>query len=117
MDEFITKDKVRDIDVIRFAFREINLEQYEELKKKLKELVHNGDTKFIIDLTEVGFLSSLVIAAIVFFAKEVRKKNGTLKISGLSVEAFNIFQLTQLDKDFELFESEKAAIASFSGSL
>ncbi len=117
MDEFITREKVQDIDVIRFAFKEINLEQYEELKNKLKDLVHTGDNKFIIDLSKVGFLSSLVIAAIVFFAKEVRKKGGTLKISGLSVEAFNIFQLTQLDKDFELYETEHDAVVSFSGSL
>ena len=113
MGKFITTEKVQDIDVIHFSFDEIDLNQREELKKELQVLLGEGGTKFVIDLSKVGFLSSLVIATIVFFAKEVRKNNGKIKLCGLSSEAFGVFQLTQLDKIFELYETEHDALECF----
>jgi anti-sigma B factor antagonist len=115
--KFITSEKVEDIAVVRFSFNEINLEQREQLKKELAALLDAGETRFIIDLSKVGFLSSLVLATIVFFSKEVREKNGIIKLCGLSSDTFSIFQLTQLDKIFELYETRRDALESFKGSL
>ncbi len=113
MGKFINVEKVQDLVVIKFIFNEINLDQREKLKKELNELLGKGDARFIIDLSKVGFLSSLVIATIVFFAKEVRKADGDVKLCALSSEAFSIFRITQLDKVFELYDTETAAVESF----
>ena len=107
-------DKQGEVAIIRFTFNEISLDQREKLKKELYLLVSNGDgKKVIINLARVGFLSSLLIALIVFFAKEVRKKQGNVKLAGLSDEALSLFQLTQLDKVFELYDTEHDALESF----
>ena len=113
MRKIITSRKIQDINIVSFFFDEINFEQREQIKKELNELIQAGETKFIIDLSKVGFLSSLVIATIVFFSKEVRKNNGEVKLSGLSNEAFSVLQLTQLDKIFELYTTENEALESF----
>jgi len=113
MSNFTNVAKIHDITVVRFVFNEINLEQREILKTELAELVPSGGTKYIIDLSKVGFLSSLVIAVIVFFSKEIHEKNGGVKLSGLSSEALSIFQLTHLDRVFELYETEHDALESF----
>ncbi|MFC1643728.1 STAS domain-containing protein [Candidatus Omnitrophota bacterium] len=117
MDKFVVSKKVQDVNVLSFYFNEINLEQREQLKKELSEQLKTGQTQFIIDLSKVGFVSSLVVATIVFFSKEVRSNNGTVKLSGLSGEAFSVFKLTQLDKIFELYETERDALESFKRSL
>ncbi len=116
MEKILTIVKSQDVDIINFTFNEINFEQKEQIKKELNELVRAGETKFIIDLSKVGFLSSLVIATIIFFTKEVRKSNGEIKLSGLSNEARSVLQLTQLDKIFELYETENDAVESFKKS-
>jgi anti-sigma B factor antagonist len=113
MAEFFTTEKNQDICIIRFCFNEINLEQREELKKGLQGILQTGTTKFIIDLSKVGFVSSLVIATIVFFSKGASALGGQIKICGLSSDAFSVFQLTQLDKIFELYRAEGDALESF----
>ena len=101
------------VTVIRFCFNELSLDQREYLKKELNALLRNGNRDFIFDLSRVGFISSLVIALVVFFAKEVRKDKGDVKLCGLSSDGFSIFQLTQLDRVFELYETEHDALESF----
>ncbi|MBD3427162.1 MAG: STAS domain-containing protein [Candidatus Omnitrophica bacterium] len=113
MAELISNEKTGDINLVRFSFNEITREQREQIKRKLQDLMDSGEKKFIIDLDGVGFVSSLVIATIIFFAKQVRENGGTIKISGLSNEAFSIFQLTQLDRILELYETEHDALESF----
>ena len=113
MEEFFKREKIQDVNVVRFFFNEINLAQREEIKDKLNKMLLENEKKFVIDLSGIGFVSSLVLATIVFFAKEVKKNNGGLKLSGVSSEAYSVFQLTQLDKIFEMYDTEDEAIKSF----
>ena len=113
MKDFITVSKVDGVNVVAFSFNEINLDQREAIKKELAGLIQAGETMYVIDLSKVGFISSLVIATIVFFAKEARKHDGEVKLCGLSDDAYSIFQLSQLDKIFELFDTVDEAVGSF----
>ena len=113
MPRFISVKKVDNINVVTFSFNEIGLVDREELKENLNKLLNEGETQFVLDLSKIGFFSSLVIATIVFFAKEVRQNKGDVKLINLSSQAFSIFQLTQLDKVFKLYESEQEAIEAF----
>ncbi len=113
MEKFFSKEKIQDVNVVRFFFNEINLEQRENLKKELNEMLLGDEKKFVIDLSGVGFISSLVLATVVFFAKEVKKSGGGLKLSGVSSEAYSVFQITQLDKIFEMYDTEIDAVESF----
>ena len=113
MGKFTSIRKNVDVSVISFVFNEINLEQREVLKKELTDLTSPEEENYILDLSKVGFLSSLVIATIVFFAKEVRAKGGQVKLCGLSGEAEAVFKLTNLDKIFESYATEHDALDSF----
>ena len=115
MADTVIYNKAQDVGVIRFCFNEINLDQREDIKERLKGFIDAGDTKFVIDLSKVGFLSSLVLTLIVFFAKEVKEKNGDIKLSGLSSEALGVSQVTQLDKIVEMYDTEEDALESFKG--
>ena len=113
MEEFFSIEKTGDISVIRLSFNEINLEQREELKEKLiSPLKTNGD-KFILNLSKIGFLSSLVITTILFFAKEARQRNSEVKLCEPSKDGQAILQIMHLNKIFEIHETEQEAIASF----
>ncbi|MGB2660948.1 MAG: STAS domain-containing protein [Candidatus Omnitrophota bacterium] len=113
MEKFFSREKVQDVNVVRFFFNEINLDQREKIKNELNKMLLEDEKKFVIDLSGVGFVSSLVLATIVFFAKEVKKSGGGLKLSGVSDEGRSVFQLTQLDKVFEIYDTEQSAVESF----
>ena len=112
-ENLFAKTAFDNVTVVRFCFNELSLDQREYLKIELNALIREGKRDFVFDLSRVGFISSLVIALIVFFAKEVRKDKGDVKLCGLSSDGFSIFQLTQLDKVFELYETEHDALESF----
>jgi len=110
---FFLADKTDDITVIRLTFNEINLEEREELKNDFVNIASSGESKFVIDFSKVGFLSSLVIATVIFFAKEVEKHQGTVKLCSLRDEALNVARVTHLDKAFEIYDTEHDATESF----
>jgi len=104
------KDKV---NIIRLIFNEINRDQRDDIKKQMNALIDLGEKNFVVDLSRVGFLSSLVIATIIFFAKEVSLKGGQLKVFSTSSEPRAVLHLTKIDKIFEVYATEKEAVNSF----
>ena len=111
--EYYTRKTIQDIEVLTFSFKDITLEQHVELKKSLGELSKLESKQFVINLSQVAFLSSLVIADIVFFAKEIRAKNGEVVLCEMSKEIYHIFDVTRLHRIFKAFGSEQEAIDSF----
>ncbi len=115
METFILSRREKGVTVLDFRFNEISLEQREQLKEQLRKFIGGVEKNFIINLARVGFLSSLLIATIVFFTKEVKMRAGDVKLCSLSDEALSVFQLTKLDRVFECYDTERDALESFKG--
>lgn len=86
-----------------------------ELKSKLKELVADNHAKVIIDLTDVSFIDSSGLAALVSGFRAAREAGGSIKLAGLNGQTMMIFKLTRLDRVFEIHPDVEAAISSESG--
>ena len=67
--------------------------------------------ELVCDLTEVGFLDSSGLSALVSGLKAARERGGFLKLAGLNEQVAKIFKLTMLDRVFELHPSVEAALA------
>lgn len=63
------------------------------------------------DLTEVGFLDSTWLSALVSGLKGARERAEFLKLVGLDEQVEKILRLTMLDRVFELHPSVEAALA------
>jgi len=113
MSECVKHHKTGDIVVLELCFEEITLDQHDRVKKEMEAMVLAGETDFIVDLSRIGFLSSLVIAILVSFSKKVRENNGRMKLSGLSDEGRGILKLTQLNRILEIYDTERDALESF----
>ncbi len=81
-----------------------------ELKDKLKQLVDEGVIDIVLDLSAVTFIDSSGLSAIVSGLKVTREQAGSLKIVGLNPSTKKVFELTRLDKVFELFERVEDAL-------
>ena len=109
----IYDEKIGNVNVVRLVFNEINRDQREDIKKQLMDILENGGKNFIFDLSKVGFLSSLVIATIIFFAKELSTRGGHLKLFSTTNEPLAVLHITRMDKIFEVYKTEEEALASF----
>ena len=78
-------------------------------KARIQELVGKGQVELVCDLTEVSFLDSSGLSALVSGLKATRERGGFLKLAGLNEQVAKIFKLTMLDRVFELYPSVEAA--------
>ena len=113
MAKYFSRAEKESAVIIKLEVGEIGLSQREELKKELAEMLRGSRLEFVFDLSEVDFMSSLLIATLVFFAKEARLKGGDVRLTGLTGKVKEVAEITQLGKIIEIYSSEKEAIQSF----
>ena len=80
-----------------------------DLKAQLKRLAKDGHIQLIVDLTDVPFIDSSGLAALVSGLKAVREAGGAMKLAGLSEQTRTVFTLTRLDRVFEIYPDAASA--------
>jgi anti-sigma B factor antagonist len=87
------------------------------MAQKLKDMVilssNEGKNRLVIDLGKTRFIDSSGCGALVASLRVLLKKDGVMKIANPSSQALSLFQLTRLDRVFEIFPDVDAAVASF----
>ena len=84
-----------------------------DLKLTLNEKIEGGKVWILVNLSEVPYMDSAGLGVLVSGLKNTNRQNGDLRLWGLQPDVRNIFELTRLNKVFQIFEDEGAALASF----
>jgi len=107
----LTHHKSNNINVLELSGR---FDAY-EVPTVVKWFDDNPDTKYaVVNLSGVGFIDSSGLATLVKALKRCRQNEGDLYLSNLQQAVQIIFELTRLDKAFQIFETEDEAIAGIS---
>ena len=83
-------------------------------RRKIHELVDSGHVKFVVNLAAVDYIDSAGICMVVGKLKTVRERGGDMKLLNLNTRGQRVFGITKLVFVFETFDTEKAAVRSFS---
>jgi anti-sigma B factor antagonist len=102
------------VTVIRVGEERIDANNAGELKIFAAGLVEGGAGIFGIDLQAVAFIDSSGLGALVAVKKRIGQ-NGAIGLWGLAPQVRSLFDLTQLYKVFEIFETEADALAALDG--
>ncbi len=106
--------KVGKISVLGLSGRLTLGEVEDKLKKHFKALLDSGERTFVFHMAAVPYVDSAGVGELVACAKRAYETGGIIKIvlpnDGLT---YQIFIKTSLDKVFELYDTEKQAVASF----
>ena len=86
--------------------------QVEGVKQKLYEVM-DASPRIVVELGGVSFLDSAALAVLVQGMKHCRNLGGDLKIANIQGPVRIIFEVTRLDKAFDIFPSDKVAAAAF----
>jgi len=84
-----------------------------DLRAKFEELIGQEENQYVIDLAGVPFMDSSGIAALVNLFKRVRIGAGDVKLCGFQEEVKKVFELTRLNRVFDIFDTRAEAVASF----
>ncbi|GAA0399884.1 STAS domain-containing protein [Cocleimonas flava] len=83
-----------------------------EFKKQMEELINNDKDKIILDISEIGFMDSSSLGALVGVLKAMGN-NGKLIVCGASGVVLELFKLTRMDRIFTLADDMQAAKSAF----
>jgi anti-sigma B factor antagonist len=86
------------------------------LREAVDTLVGTGRTKIVLNLSDVEFMDSAGVGEIVASYRLVERFGGKLKIAQASKKVRSSLDVAKLLPLFEVFESEKEAVASFAAS-
>lgn len=94
----------RDCAVLRIT-GEIDVYTAPELRERVVHLIDNGTRHLIIDLSQVTFLDSTGLGALVGSLKRLRTHGGSLKLVTSTERVMEIFRITGLNRAFALYPS------------
>lgn len=86
-----------------------------QLKLGLEDAIEKNGTDLVLDFAHVSFIDSSCLGALVSLTKHLRDQKGDIKIACPADEVRSIFQITRLDRLFQLFDSVDDAIDAFYG--
>ena len=107
----IRKREEAGVVVIELSGR-LDLSNGNKLKEEIKGLLGSGKSSLHLNLTDVEFINSSGLGALVSIMKEIRLHRGRLTLSNLADYVREIFEITQLSHIFEIFPTEEEAVNS-----
>ncbi|MCX5677600.1 MAG: STAS domain-containing protein [Candidatus Omnitrophica bacterium] len=92
---------------------EIDINTSPGVKKSFDKLISSKTPKIIINLSRVTYVDSSGLATLVEILKNMRSYGGRLRLSDMSSKVKSLFEITKLEKLFEIVVDEKEAISTF----
>src|SRR5918992_4590964 len=86
-----------------------------QLGEELDHLLAEGSRKLVIDLGKVGFMNSSGLATLVHYYKLARSNCGDISLVALQPPIRQVFQLSRLDRVFDLQPDVARAVQRFTG--
>lgn len=83
-----------------------------EFKKIMASFIEQGNRTIILNMTEVEFVDSSALSAIVSSLKLIGR-DGDLAIAGAQEAIQRLFSLTRMDKVFKMFPTVDEAVSDF----
>lgn len=112
----ITKNQSGSVTMFKLSGR-LDLASGATLKDNTKREFDEGNVKIHLNLSDVDFINSSGLGALVSLMKETRLRHGRLTVSNLAAYVKEIFEITQLSHIFEIYDTEEEALSSFEAKI
>jgi anti-sigma B factor antagonist len=111
----IDVSKVGDVTVVKFVDKKILDEAgIQELGAELFSLIERDNRRSIVlNFDNVDFLSSAALGKLITLDRKVKSAQGRMKMCHIRPEILEVFQITKLNKVFDIRGEEAEAISAF----
>lgn len=82
------------------------------LRQEIMDQVDGGTHHLLVNLAKVEYLDSTGLGILIGGVKRAKEQGGSLKLVGPSARITRIFEITGLNKIFDVYSSETDAIAA-----
>lgn len=109
----VTRKEIDGLVLLTIVEKDANLTRSDRFKEIVINEIESGTRNLIISFENVEYLDSSFLGALVAILKNLVPKNGKLTLIALNSDIRNLFELTRLDKIFDLKDSLKSALEGF----
>ncbi|MHB9035946.1 MAG: STAS domain-containing protein [Armatimonadota bacterium] len=88
---------------------EVDVYTAPQLKQQIINILESGAKELIIDLTKVDYLDSTALGVLIGGLKRMREVDGNMVLICPSPRIRRVFEITGLDKIFDIYNSEDDA--------
>jgi anti-sigma B factor antagonist len=99
----LKQEKVRDTTVLFLQEERIDAHNSGELKEFILAMIERGDATIVVQLANVRFIDSSGLGALLSGYKNAAAKSGKLSLSNLQPQVLSMFELTRLNRVFEIY--------------
>lgn len=89
-------------------------EDNEKVMKPFDDLLKEGISNIILDLSQTKYMSSLILASLLFMLKRTQEGGGNLILCNVKDRVKEIMAVTNLDKVFDITTTVEKAMNKFS---
>ena len=86
----------------------------DRFRDTLADLMASGDTRVVLDLSEVPWIDSSGIGLLVKIMTSAKQRGGSMKLLNPSKFTLQTLKMISLLDVFEIFQDQQEAVASFS---
>ena len=107
----------RDVNGVSFLDVEGRIvlgEESNALREKVKSLIAEGKKKVVLNMDNITFIDSAGLGTLVAAHHSAKSQGASLRLCHLGSKFQEVLQITKLLTVFEVYDTEAAAVASFS---
>ncbi len=108
----IEEKKGEDFIVLKPLSRNIDVTVSTQFKGKVVDLINQGNHFFILNLSQVEFVDSSGLGAMISILKTLKQSNGDIILCELKNPVMNLLNLTRLSNVFKICSNENEASKS-----
>jgi len=110
----MTDRQIDGVDVVEIEGRIVLGEESNSFREKVKSLLAAGNKKVVLNMAQVTYIDSAGLGTLVATFHSAKTQGATLKLANLGTKFKEVLQVTKLMTVFDTYDSETAAIQSFS---
>jgi len=110
----LTNREVDGISVVALEGRIVLGEESNALREKVKSLLAGGKKNIVLNMDNVTYIDSAGLGTLVASHHSAKTQGAALKLSNLGSKFQEVLQVTKLLTVFDVYDSETAAVRSFS---
>ena len=92
---------------------EIDITTSPDVRKMFDKVTKDKVSKIVLNLEKVNYIDSSGLATLVEGLQRMRTYGGKMRLTNLSPKVKSLFEITKLEKLFEIFPEEKQATEAF----
>lgn len=106
-------ETLNDVCVLTLTIGEFLHDENEHFKAGFEEILTQGHKKIVLDLTETNYVSSLILASLVYIHQRAKTAGGDLILCNIKDRVQEILSMTNLDKVFHIKPTKDDAVKEF----